>query len=128
MTEATWLMLAVVLGIVHLGIAAQMAQKYRTPDWGFGPRDEPMPVLGVAARVDRAYRNFMETFPLFAAALLAVIVQNKTGGLSWWGAAIYVVARVVYIPLYAGGVKYVRTLVWFIGTVGLILVVIAAFK
>ena len=124
----TWLLLAVVLGMLHLGMAAQMAQKYRTPDWGFGPRDEPMPSQGTAARVDRAYKNFMETFPLFAAAMIAVILQSKMGGLSWWGGLIYVVARVLYIPLYAFGVKYVRTLAWFVGIIGIILILIAAFK
>jgi uncharacterized MAPEG superfamily protein len=112
---------------VHLIIAAQMSQKYRTPDWGFGPRDSPMPPQGTAARMDRAYRNFMETFPLFAAAVLAVVLQNKSGGLSHWGVMLYVIARVVYIPLYAFGVKYVRTAVWFIAVIGIVLLIIAAF-
>jgi uncharacterized MAPEG superfamily protein len=128
MTEIMWILLAVVLGLVHLSLAAQMAQKYRTPDWGFGPRDEPIPAQGVAARIDRAFKNFMETFPLFAVAMIAVILQAKTGGLSWWGGLLYVVARIVYIPLYAFGVKYVRTLVWFVAVVGIILILIAAFK
>ena len=128
MTEIMWLLLAVVLGMVHLSIAAQMAQKYRTPDWGFGPRDEPMPPQGAAARVDRAYKNFMETFPLFAAAMLAVVVQAKGGGLAWWGGLLYVAARLVYIPLYWSGVKYVRTVVWLVSVAGIVLVVIAAFR
>ncbi len=127
MSDLVWLVIAVIIGMLHLGVAAQMAQKYRTPDWGFGPRDTPMPPQGTAARIDRAYRNFMETFPLFAAALIAVVLQNKSGGLSHWGALLYVVARIVYIPLYAFGVKYVRTLVWFIGTVGIIVLIVAAF-
>ena len=74
----------------------------------FGPRDTPMPTQGTAARLERAYRNFMETFPLFAAVLLAVVLQNKSGGVSHWGVILYVVARIVYMPLYAFGVKYVR--------------------
>ncbi len=126
MSDIVLLMIAVILGMLHLGVTSQMAQKYRTPDWGFGPRDTPMPTEGTAARLERAYRNFMETFPLFAAALLAVVLQNKSGGLSHWGAILYVVARIVYIPLYAFGVKYVRTLAWFVATVGIILLIIAA--
>jgi len=126
MSDIVWLVIAVIVGMLHLGIAAQMAQKYRTPDWGFGPRDTPMPPQGTAARVDRAYRNFMETFPLFAAALLAVVLQNKSDGLSHWGAVLYVVARIAYIPLYAFGVKYIRTLAWFVATIGIILLIIAA--
>src|SRR6185437_8158971 len=87
MSDLVWLVIAVIVGMLHLGVAAQMAQKYRTPDWGFGPRDTPMPPQGTAARIDRAYRNFMETFPLFAAALIAVVLQNKSGGLSHLGRA-----------------------------------------
>jgi uncharacterized MAPEG superfamily protein len=128
MTELTWLLIAVVLGLVHLGIASQMAQKYRTPAWGFGPRDEPLPSQGVAARMERAFRNFMETFPFFAVAVLAVVIQNKVGALAWWGACLYVIARIVYVPIYAAGVPYIRTLLWFIGVVGTILVLIAAFR
>ncbi len=126
MFDVIWLTLAVIVGLLHLGIAAQMAQKYRPNDWGVGPRDTPMPSQGAAARMERAYHNFMETFPLFAAALLAVVVQNKSGGLSHVGAILYVIARIVYIPLYAFGVKYFRTLSWVIATVGIVLVVIAA--
>jgi uncharacterized MAPEG superfamily protein len=86
-----------------------------------------MPSRGAAARLERAYHNFMETFPLFAAALLAVAVQNKSGGLSHVGAMIlYVIARVVYIPLYAFGVKYFRSLSWTIAAIGIVLLVIAA--
>jgi len=126
-SEITWLMIAVVVGLVHLLVAAQMAQKYRTIEWNVGPRDAPMDTKGGAARVERAYRNFMETFPLFAAAALAVAVQHKTGGVAFWGAAIYVVGRAVYVPLYVAGIPYIRSLVWTIATVGLVMVIIAAF-
>jgi uncharacterized MAPEG superfamily protein len=120
-------MIAVVVGLVHLLVAAQMAQKYRTVEWNVGPRDAPMDTKGAAARVERAYRNFMETFPLFAAAALAVAVQHKTGGASFWGAAVYVVGRAVYVPLYVAGIPYIRSLVWAIATIGLVMEIIAAF-
>ena len=36
-----------------------------------GPRDAPVKPLGpLAGRLDRAFKNLMETFPLFAAAVL----------------------------------------------------------
>jgi uncharacterized MAPEG superfamily protein len=126
MSDVIWLMLAVIVGMLHLGVTARMAQKYRPRDWGVGPRDVPMPSQGAAARLERAYHNFMETFPLFAAALLAVVVQNKSGGLSHVGAILYVAARLVYIPLYAFGVKYFRSLSWVISIVGIVLLVVAA--
>jgi uncharacterized MAPEG superfamily protein len=127
MSDLMWLVIAAIVGLVQIVIAAQLAQKYRSLDWNVGPRDTPIPVAGVAARMDRAYRNFLETFPIFAAVLLAVAVQGKSGNLSHWGALIYVIARIVYIPLYAGGVKYFRTAAWTVSIVGIVLVMIAAF-
>jgi uncharacterized MAPEG superfamily protein len=41
-----------------------------------------------------------------------------------WGALIYIVARVIYLPLYAAGVPFLRSLVWAVSFIGIILVLI----
>jgi uncharacterized MAPEG superfamily protein len=42
-----------------------------------GPRDEAVPPLtGIAGRLERALRNFVETFPLLASAVLIADVAN----------------------------------------------------
>jgi uncharacterized MAPEG superfamily protein len=126
MSDLIWLIIAVIVGLVQILIATQAAQPYRGLDWNVGPRDTPIPVDGVAGRLERAYRNFLETFPLFAAALLVVALENKSDGASHWGAILYVGARIVYVPLYAFGVKYVRTLSWVVSIVGIVMVIVAA--
>lgn len=126
MFDMIWLTIAAILGVAHLVITAQAAERQRPAGWNVGPRDEPFVATGTAGRLERAYRNFMETFPLFAAALLAVAVQGKAGGLSHVGAVVYVVARILYIPLYAFAVTYVRSLVWLISMIGIVLIIIAA--
>jgi uncharacterized MAPEG superfamily protein len=126
-TELICLALAVVLGIVQLGWAALAARKQQGLKWAAGPRDEPRPVTGVAARLQRAFANYRETFPLFAAAILMVLVSDTRGALSEAGAITYLFARIVYVPLYASGIPRIRSLVWFIGLVGLILVLIQPF-
>lgn len=118
---------AVVLGFLTLGWAAVEARRQQGLHWARGPRDEERPVIGRAARLDRAFRNYMETFPLFAVALLAAWIAEKTGFLTWWGAVLYVGARVIYVPLYAFGVPNWRTLAWFAAAVGLLMVVAALF-
>ncbi|HEY9218047.1 MAG TPA: MAPEG family protein [Phenylobacterium sp.] len=125
--ELQLLGLAIVVGIVQLLWAAVSARMQQNLEWARGPRDEPMPIHGVAARLDRAFRNFMETFPFFAAAVLAAVAADKLGTLTLWGAGLYVAARAVYVPLYAFGVPTVRTLVWAVGLVGLFMVVAAIF-
>lgn len=118
---------AVVLGLVHLFWAAGAARAQQGYAWAGGPRDEPRPVTGRAARLDRAFRNYRETFPLFAAALLAAVVADKTGALTLWGAWLFVGARAAYLPLYAYHLGLARSLAWFISIGGLLAVTGAIF-
>jgi len=84
-------------------------------------------VSAVAGRLDRAYRNFMETFPFFAVAILAANATNRFGALTLIGSQVYVLARIVYVPLYAAGVPVIRTLTWLVSMVGLGLIIAALF-
>ena len=119
---------AIVVGLVQLLWAAAAARSQQDLKWAAGPRDTPMPIKGTAARLERAFWNFMETFPFFAAAVLAVVVMGKTDALTFWGAVVYVVARAVYVPLYASGVRGVRTLAWAVAMGGLAAVLVALFR
>ena len=44
-----------------------------------------------------------------------------------WGTALYFWARVVYVPLYAFGVPYVRGLVWLVSIAGLAMIITSLF-
>lgn len=116
------------LGFVHIILAAQAANLQRGFRYGGGPRDEPAPPLtGIAGRLERAQRNFLETFPLFAAA---VLIAHATDGYSWltiWGAHLYFWARLAYLAAYLSGVFLVRSLIWNVATLGIILVLMAPF-
>jgi uncharacterized MAPEG superfamily protein len=127
-TELKLLGIAIAVGFVQLNWAAIAARRQQGIRWGAGPRDVPHPVTGVAARLERAYANFMETFPFFAAAVLAATQASKLGPLTLWGSSLYVVGRVAYVPLYAAGIPFVRTLVWQIASVGMLMVIVALFR
>ena len=120
--ELTKLSLAIVLGLFQLLIAARAGNSQRGLKWNVGARDEPPPPVGkVAGRLERAFRNFMETFPFFAAAVLIVTLTGRHNWATVWGAEIYLAARIVYVVLYALGVPGLRTLVWLIATLSIIL-------
>jgi len=71
------------LAIVHLLLASHAASSQRGYRWSTGPRGEPTPALtGLAGRLERAARNFGETFPLSAAALPAAHLAGRTGTLA----------------------------------------------
>lgn len=110
---------AMVLALVHLTAAsfsfkAQVGNRYTV-----GPRDEDLRPRGPAGRLDRAQRNFLETFPVFVAAVLMGQVLGKTGDLGAAGALLYIGGRAIYLPLYAWGVPWLRTFSWNIATLGL---------
>ena len=95
--------------------------------WNTGARDETdLPALSaLGGRLKRAQDNLYETLPLFIAAVLIAHVADRHGFLTHWGTLIYFVGRVVYVPLYAYGVKDLRSFVWLISTAGLAMTVFA---
>ncbi len=116
---------AAVLGLVHMLLGAHAATRDRGLAWNAGPRDETPPQGVLAGRLQRAFANYRETFPIFAAALLGAILAGKAGDLTLWGSALYLAGRVVYVPLYAAGVPYVRSVAWLVAMIGVALVLAA---
>ena len=124
--ELGLLAIAIVLGLVQLLWAAGAARQQQGLKWARGPRDERIPVTGMAARLDRAWKNYMETFPFFAAAVLLGSATTTLRDFTIWGAHLYLWSRVLYVPLYAWGSPF-RTLVWFASLIGLVMVIAALF-
>ena len=120
------LTLSVVLGVVQIVAASHAASLQRGYRWTASPRDgEAPPLRGVAVRLERALRNFLETFPLFASVVLATQVTGTHNALTGLGAQLYFWARVAYVPLYAAGVPVIRSLVWNVAAIGILLFVAA---
>lgn len=112
------------LGLTQIVLASHTASFQRGYRWTAGSREESVaPLTGAANRFARALGNFLETFPLFAALVLAAHAANREGALTFWGVQLYFWARLAYVPLY--GVRIVRSLVWNIAATGIILVAIA---
>ena len=122
--ELNMLIFSVVLGMVQIIAASHAASLQRGYRWTASPRDAKVePLRGVAGRLDRALRNFVETFPLFAAVVLAAHVTNTHDALTEWGARLYFWGRLAYVLLYAAGVPLIRSLVWNVATIGIALIV-----
>jgi uncharacterized MAPEG superfamily protein len=118
---------AVILGMFQLLLGSVAARTQQGYDWGMGPRDEESPISGVPARLQRAFTNYMESFPLFVAAMLAAVLLGKTGQLTEVGGYVYLAGRIAFIPLYAVGVRNIRTFAWVIASTGLLMVATAIF-
>jgi uncharacterized MAPEG superfamily protein len=127
-TELLGLVAAAALGLVHIVLASHSASFQRGYRWSAGPRDEPFsPLDGVAGRLARANANFLETFPFFAAAILAVIATGAQSPWSRWGVFLYLGGRIAYLPLYAFGVVLVRSIAWNVAIAGIAAVYVGLF-
>ena len=54
-------------------------------------------------------------------------MTGEDGVLTYWGAALYFWARLIYIPLYAFGVTGLRSLAFMASLVGLLMIIAALF-
>ncbi len=107
------------LGIGYVLLAVAAVTRERGQKWNASARDGAPPPPGlVAGRLQRAQANFFETFPIFAAAALAVVVAGRQDGSTALAVQLYFWARLVYLPLYAAGVPYVRSLAWVVSMAG----------
>src|SRR5258706_639397 len=124
--ELRMLWASVVLGVVQLFIVTLFSVGARGMPWALGPRDVPGAPMGeLGNRLERAYRNFLETFPLYAAVVLLASALDRHDSLTNWGAQLYFYGRVLYVPLYAFGIPAVRRLAYAIAMSGIVLVLLA---
>ena len=125
-TELHLLGATLLLALAQIFLAGSARTRQYGRAWNASARDELMPPLDpLPARLQRAQANLFETLPLFIGALLAVMVANRLGTKTLIGAHLYFWGRLVYVPLYAAGIPYVRTIVWAIATAGLLLIIAA---
>ena len=121
--EMQTLFCAIALGIVQLLLAILASIGGRGLPWAAGARDEGTPDIGkFGGRLERAYKNFIETFPFFLGAVLLAHALGKSTPMSVLGAHIYLWARVLYVPAYVIALPFVRTLVWGASFVGILMV------
>jgi uncharacterized MAPEG superfamily protein len=122
MSELTCLELSVGLWVVHVLVQAGVGNLELPFGYLFTSRDKPAASTGLLfGRATRALANYVENLTPFVAVALALIVTQRTAGSGAIGATIWILARIVYIPLYLLGVVYLRTLAWAISIVGLLM-------
>jgi uncharacterized MAPEG superfamily protein len=113
--------LSVVLLLVYINLQALTATRELGSAWNAGPRDESkVPGGKIAGRAARASANFQETYPAFVALALALVLSGDPHGYGLIGGWLWLVSRIIYIPLYLAGIAYIRSLVWTGSLAGLV--------
>jgi uncharacterized MAPEG superfamily protein len=124
--EFHYLVYSVILGLLLLVAASHAISSQYGYAWTASNRDEPMPPLkGIVGRVDRALINLWETFPFFAILVLVAHVAGRDGELTLWGARLYFWGRVAHAFASIAGFPLLRSMIWNVSLVGMILFVVA---
>jgi uncharacterized MAPEG superfamily protein len=122
MSELTCLELSVLLWVAHVLTQAITARGEFGDAFLFSPRDTEPAAKGLACgRATRALGNYVENYGPFIAMALALIATGQAGGAGAVGATIWLLARIVYLPVYLMGIVYVRTALWAISIIGLLM-------
>jgi uncharacterized MAPEG superfamily protein len=129
-TELYLLVASIILGLIHLIVDSHLISFQYGYRWTAGTREKAVPPLtGVANRIDQAYTNFMETFPFFAAVVLAAHFADRHGALTLWGAQLYFWGRLGYVLAAAAGFGLLRSVLCFNTALsGIILFLIALLR
>ena len=114
------LILSFLLVIIQLTIPMliELFTKNTSLKYFLSSRDENTKISAQAQRANRALKNLLETFPIFIGITLLSLfkdVDNSTIGLLW------LIFRIIYVPVYVLGINYLRTGVWTASLVCLIL-------
>jgi uncharacterized MAPEG superfamily protein len=126
--ELTVLAAASLWGFLQLVAAAQAANVQYGLRWAASPRDVEMPPLKpIPGRIGRNFRNYMETFPLFAVAVLVAEVAGVHDALTYWGTGAYLGGRIAFTALYISGIPLIRSLFWNVAAFGMLAVLAAPF-
>ena len=114
----------IILAVLALAMAQIFLQE--TSRYGFdlqaivGNRDNPPDMSIVAGRLDRAKNNMLEALPFFLGLALLALSKGVETRQVVYGAATFLIARIVYVPAYVSGVPMLRSVVWLVANAGLL--------
>ncbi|MEM7189002.1 MAG: MAPEG family protein [Pseudomonadota bacterium] len=110
-----WILAA--LGLYFIQTLLPVTFRYRGDPVSMKSRDEMPEATVLVRRAERALFNVGEAMILFLP--LALMTLDAEG--AEMGAAIFVLARAAHVVLYLTGVPYLRTVVWVISLIGLVM-------
>lgn len=126
--ELSMLLWVALLTFVQMMIAVQGATSQVGLGTLAGNRENLPAMEGWRGRADRAYRNMLESLPLFAIFVLAGAAAGVSDDLTVIGAQLFLYARIAYALVYLIGMPWVRTGIWSVAVVGMALVAIPLFS
>ena len=120
--ELSWLSATAALFFAYiLGEVVTGNMQYKPKDL-LGPRDNLAPYSPGLGRAKRATANMIEAMCIFVPVVLVAVLSERTNQWTELGCMIFFFARLAFAPLYWFGVPVVRTLAYFVGAAGCIMI------
>ncbi|AXE63471.1 inner membrane protein [Hyphomonas polymorpha PS728] len=121
-------LIVIALGLVQVILQAIEFRRVHGVPYANTAQDAPPaePDSLLLGRLTRALRNLHETLPFFLGVVIILALMDHSTAATRISALIFAGARVVYLPLYAMGVPYLRGLVWTVSFAALIALVASA--
>ena len=120
--ELTLLIWSAILAFVQMLVAVSGAQLQVGLPMLMGNREDMPPIVGWAGRARRAQLNMLEYLVLFAILVLVAQIAGKTNSMTVLGCEIFFWARLAYAIVYIAGIPWLRTTVWLVSVIGLVLI------
>jgi len=120
--ELSMLVWSVALAFAQMLLAVVGAAQQTDIETLAGNREYAPEPLGWVGRARRAQLNMLENLVLFIPLVLVAKVAGRANETTALGAEIFFVARLAYALVYTIGIPYLRTLVWLVSIVGLVLI------
>lgn len=120
MTLENILVLSSLLVIIQITIPMliDLLAKKTSLKYLFSSRDKTTENSILAQRAIRALRNLLETFPIFVGlTLLSIIKDIDNSSIAF----LWLMSRVIYVPVYIYGINYLRTALWAVSLICLML-------
>lgn len=121
-------LVVIALGVVQVILQASEYRRVHGVAYANTAQDTPssVPDSVLLGRLTRALRNLHETLPFFLGTVIILALMDHSTDTTRIAALVFAAARVVYLPLYAMGIPYLRGLVWTVSFIALIVLVVSA--
>ncbi|WP_062762365.1 MAPEG family protein [Falsirhodobacter sp. alg1] len=125
-SEIIVLCLAAFLYVGQLFFTSRLQDRDMGHEYNVSPRDSEPRYSDLTERMQRALRNHLDNYVLFAVAVFAVILTQSTFWLTAVCAWVYLLARIAYVPAYYFGWVPWRSVFFILGLLPTILLFLAA--
>ncbi len=118
-TTVLQLVLSTLVASAYLGVQSVLWRMDKGWAYSATSRDNERPSGILAARGNKALRNFLETYGIFIALAAATELSGRADWLTEWGAWVWFAGRIGFLPLYVTGTFLLRSVMWQISMIGL---------